>query len=111
MNRLEEIAYNYLNTLYSNNRVTGKRKGGRPLDSQIIYMFVQGDDLKDRAFEWDWLDAEITMKKSDYATLKNMFGLEPFQILKVMRLFILNKTKDEKVLNTNTPVSLEFFNN
>jgi hypothetical protein len=111
MDRLEELAYNYLDTLYSDYRKTGKRKFGKPLDSQVVYMFVQGNDLNNRAFEWDWVDAEITMKQSDYTTLSHMFNLKREQIFKVMKLFILDKTKDEKVLNPNTPISFGFFNN
>lgn len=109
INRQEEIAYNYLDTLYSGYRKGGKRKMGRPLDSQVIYMFVKGEDLKNPAFEWDWYDATIRMEKSDYKLLTNMFSLVPSQVLKIMKLFVLNKTGDEKVMNPNTPISLEFF--
>jgi hypothetical protein len=109
MKKVEEIAYNYLDTIYSNYRKTGRRASGRPLESQVIYMFVEDKDLKNPAFEWDWIDAEIKMKKSDYTTLTHMFSLDPYQVLKVMRLFVSHKTGDDKVMNPNTRVSLEFF--
>lgn len=111
MDRLEEIAYNYLDTIYSKNKVTGKRSLGRPHDSQVIYMFVEGNDLKNPAFEWDWYDARISMRPTDYTTLKNMFNLEKPQILKVMKSFVFDKTKDDKVFNEWTPITLDFFTN
>ena len=109
MNKVEEVAYKYLDTLYSGYIKTGRRKIGRPLDSPVTYMFVDGKDLQNPAFEWDWVDAEITMKKSDYTILSRMFSLDPYQVLKVMKQFILDKTGDDKVMNPNTRVSLEFF--
>lgn len=109
MNKVEQLAYNYLDTMYSDYRKTGRRKIGRPLDSEVTYMFVGDKELKKIAFEWDWIDAEITMKKSDYTILSNMFSLDPYQVLKVMKQFVLNKTGDVNVMNPNTRVSLEFF--
>lgn len=109
MNKIEEVAYKYLDTMYSGYRKTGKRRIGRPIDSPVTYMFVKDKDLKNPAFEWDWIDAEITMRKSDYTILTKMFNLDPFQVLKVMKLFVLDKTGDENVMNPNTRVSLDFF--
>jgi hypothetical protein len=109
MNRGEEIAYNYLDILYSDYRKIGMRPFGRPLDSQPVYVFVKGDDLKNPSFEWSFFNMSIIMDKSDYMALSGMFNLEPYQILKVMRLFVLNKTGDEKVMSTDTRLDLALF--
>ncbi len=104
MNRLEEIGYNYLNTLY-----TGYKKSGRrPVtygNSQEVYYSYEKDG--DKSFEYDWVDGLIKIKKSDYNMLENMFGLNTRQILKIYKQFVFDKVGDERIFNPNTRFDLQ----
>jgi hypothetical protein len=104
MNRKEEIAYNYLNSIYDGYKKSGRRPTSYGSSSEVYYSFEKDGD---KAFEYDWIDALIKIKNSDYNTIRNMFNLSAPQILRIYKQFVFDKIGDERIFNENTPFDLQ----
>jgi hypothetical protein len=105
MDRVEEIDYNYLNSIYDGYKKSGRRPVSYAGDYNEVYYSYEKDG--DKAFEYSWVDGEIKIKNSDYNTIRNMFGLGTSQILKIYKQFVFDKVGDKRIFNTNTPFELQ----
>jgi hypothetical protein len=106
MNRREEIAYNYLNSIYDGYKKSEIRPMTYGDSNEVLYSYEKDED---KAFEYDWVNAVIKIKNSDYHTIRNMFELDAYQILKIYKQFVFDKIGDERILNPNTPFELILF--
>lgn len=104
MDRLEEIGYNYLNTLYAGYKKSGRRPVTYGNSNEVYYSYEKDGD---KSFEYDWVDGLIKIKKSDFNMLENMFGLTSRQILKIYKQFVFDKVGDERIFNPNTRFDLQ----
>jgi hypothetical protein len=104
MNRKEEIAYNYLNSIYDGYKKSGRRPTSYGNNNEVYYSYEKNGD---KSFEYDWINAIIKIKSSDYNAIRYMFELDPYQILRVYKQFVFDKIGDERIFNPDTRFDLQ----